>query len=333
MSRRSVFDTPKAYFVYGILIGLFSVFGMSGYLLEFFSTDNQSMNYLNGVLPQMGFISKRKSDNQELAVGNKKTDDDTLAKILEEKVRVLCWVLTQPKHLENKTIHVKTTWGKRCNVLLFFSSVPNQTFPTIGLGVPEGRKYLVQKTMKAFRYVYENHFYDADWFLKADDDTFVIVENLRYFLMDQNATNPVYFGQHFHKYSDKGYNSGGAGYVLSKEALRRLVVDGPEANDCVVRGAEDVRMGDCLAEIGVRVGNTADALGRSRFHAIIPEHVILGQFMAWYENFTSAKGGMESLSHYAITFHYVDPMAMQEMEYFIYHIRPYGIKRGMLNIN
>ena len=38
---------------------------------------------------------------------------------------------------------------------------------------------IFQKFVQAFAYVWENHREDADWFIKADDDTFVIMENLK----------------------------------------------------------------------------------------------------------------------------------------------------------
>lgn len=53
------------------------------------------------------------------------------------------------------------------------------------------------KTKEALKYIYENHFDDADWFLRAEDDSYVIVENLRYMLYPYPADEPLYFGSKF----------------------------------------------------------------------------------------------------------------------------------------
>lgn len=67
----------------------------------------------------------------------------------------------------------------------------------IDLGVMEGRKYLWGKTKAALQYIYENHMNDADWFLKADDDTYVIMENLRYMVYPYSTQQPIFFGLKF----------------------------------------------------------------------------------------------------------------------------------------
>ena len=41
---------------------------------------------------------------------------------------------------------------------------------------------------------------EADWFLKADDDTYTIVENLRLLLLNKNSSEPVFFGHKFKPY-------------------------------------------------------------------------------------------------------------------------------------
>ena len=106
------------------------------------------------------------------------------------------------------------------------SSKADDDVPTVKLELGEGGdnyNYLWGKTKSAFRYVYQNHFEDYDWFLKTDDDSYLIMENLRYFLKDYNSSDPVYFGRRYKTFVKQGYMSGGAGYVLSKEALRRFV--------------------------------------------------------------------------------------------------------------
>ena len=62
--------------------------------------------------------------------------------------------------------------------------------------------------------------------MKADDDTYVILENLRFLLSDYNSSDPIWFGCEFKVIVKEGYMSGGAGYVLSKEAVRRFVTRG-----------------------------------------------------------------------------------------------------------
>ena len=103
------------------------------------------------------------------------------------------------------------------------SSEADDDLPSVKLKVGEGRGNLWGKTKLSFKYVYQHHFEEYDWFVKADDDTYMIIENLRYLLKDHNSSHPIYFGRKFKPYVKQGWMSGGAGYVLSKEALRILV--------------------------------------------------------------------------------------------------------------
>ena len=90
-----------------------------------------------------------------------------VAKKLSSRVRILCWVMTNPKTVYTKGQAVKDTWGKRCNMLVFMSSVEDKKFPVVGLKVPEGRKNLWLKTRAAWNYIYTKHLNDADWFIKV----------------------------------------------------------------------------------------------------------------------------------------------------------------------
>lgn len=118
-------------------------------------------------------------------------DENTdIAENLYQKVKILCWVMTGPQNLEKKAKHVKATWAQRCNKVLFMSSEENKDFPAVGLKTREGRDQLYWKTIKAFQYVHDHYLEDADWFMKADDDMYVILDDLRWLLITYDPEEP-----------------------------------------------------------------------------------------------------------------------------------------------
>ena len=67
---------------------------------------------------------------------------------------------------------------------------------------------------------------EFDYFAKADDDTFLIIENLKRYLAHRDWNEPEFFGHRMYfKVDGKKitYNSGGPGQILSRPALKLMV--------------------------------------------------------------------------------------------------------------
>jgi len=143
------------------------------------------------------------------------------------------------------------------------SSQEDPSLPAVGLNIEDGRDNIWAKTKQAHLHLYKNHFDEADWFLKGDEDTYLVFENLRYILEAHSHTDPVYFNFKLNPHVK-------AGYVLSKEALGRLATKGL-ATECRCDGggeAEDVEMGKCMERIGV---DARDSRGLHLLPGVTPD--------------------------------------------------------------
>ncbi|ODM90934.1 Glycoprotein-N-acetylgalactosamine 3-beta-galactosyltransferase 1 [Orchesella cincta] len=205
--------------------------------------------------------------------------------------------MTAPEKPRNEGDSCQADMGQRCDKLLFMST-------SSGIDNPLTLIHSFN-TKGAFRYIVEHHFDEADWFLKADDDTYVILENLRYFLNQHDTNLPLYFGCKFRLYIEQGYMSGGAEY----------------------KGwiPEDVMLGKCLESLKVPAGDSRDEEGRHRFLALPPDMQFGPNPMVhWYWEFMyyQHEHGLKCCSDRTISFHYVTPNQMYALEFLLYRMKP-----------
>ncbi|XP_018013979.1 uncharacterized protein LOC108671005 [Hyalella azteca] len=190
-----------------------------------------------------------------------------------------------------------------------------------------GRLGLWNKTKFAYLHAYQHFLTDFDWFLKADDDTYFIMENLRSLLQLHEPTEPVYFGCNFRKTDNLGYMSGGAGYVLSRAALEAFAAV-VQANASLLDNTwpEDLNMGLTLEEAGVTPGESRDVEGRPRFFPLSARslaHPQDGSVPDWYWQLTAYAHhtGPQCCSPSAISFHYMTDADMYFTELLLYNVR------------
>ena len=190
------------------------------------------------------------------------------------------------------------TWGHRCNKILYvMCSNANHTDFLNSCTVTESKRHLMGKVRLMFRHVYEHYLNDYDWFLKADDDTYVIVENLRFLLSFHNPDVAGYLGYHFKRQMAQGYMSGGAGYVISRQGLKKMVEEAFKENVCAVDGYdEDLEIGKCLQMAGVHPFVSYDKYGRETFHTDKVWQHIYGTYPSYLDKYSW--NGLQDVSEF-----------------------------------
>ena len=265
----------------------------------------------------------------DLAVRYQPVQESLLGKLVgsiatssqRKPLRIFCMILTSPNNLDLKAIYVEQSWAHKCDNHKFVTVIPeaylkfnskliekqnnnesvefNSTM--LPLYQPAGLKQenygqLTDKVYWMIMDVYR-HFGDYDWYIKADDDTMLFVDNLREFLSTKNASDKFTYGYHFKSVLPKGYHSGGGGYVFPRQALmdigEKLTTN---YQSCRNSGVEDVDVAHCLASLGYIPGSSVDEEGKERFHTLSVLHHYLGYFPDWLYKYSA--NGLKNVSYH-----------------------------------
>lgn len=135
--------------------------------------------------------------------------------------------------------------------VVFYSEADLAWLPTVGIHPPSGEQLVGGGAWKNFPALLDLHrrFPDKKWVFFNDDDTYVFVRNLLRTLSGYDPDRDYYIGLYWTPRIDMewrevhiAYASGGAGYALSRNLLRRLspIMEGCQGN--YTRWAGDVSL-------------------------------------------------------------------------------------------
>ncbi|XP_062921864.1 chondroitin sulfate synthase 1 isoform X2 [Mobula hypostoma] len=169
-------------------------------------------------------------------------------------------VMSAKKYLRSRALAAYRTWARHIpGRVEFFSSEGSDLslpLPLVALPGVDDTYPPQKKSFLMLKYMAERHLQQFEWFVRADDDTYIRGEKLESFLRGLNSSQPLYLGQtglgapeEMGKLAlEPGENfcMGGPGVVLSRELLRRVL---PHIGQCLremYTTHEDLELGRCV---------------------------------------------------------------------------------------
>ncbi|KAK0394181.1 hypothetical protein QR680_000607 [Steinernema hermaphroditum] len=246
--------------------------------------------------------------------------------LMRRKGRILCLIHTATPSHETRARAILETWAQKCHRFIFFTNSPMPSHvPHIVFSELATRDHSWEKIRKVFKYAYENLYEKFDWYLRADDDAYIVMENLEKFVGRYDSNKPHLFGYRWNFYVKRGFADGGA-YVISREALR-LFYNEMKYNHTLCpeihRAEEDQEFAKCLSKISVYPSRSTDDYGKQLFHHFHPmelESSFLFQFIVKY-SFDKFEPFPVHYSRDTISMHHLSPFEMR-----MYHYLLYGVK-------
>lgn len=256
-----------------------------------------------------------------------------------ENDKVLCLVYTMESKHATSIRAMRETWAPGCDGFLAFSTKSDPRIPAINLLHKGKEEYdnMWQKVRSIWSFVGEHYKSDFDWFYIGGEDLFVVPQNLKNYLGTFDPTEPHFLGRRFKGGGDGTYfNSGGAGYAISRASLQCLMDKFDEKACSPDRHTpmEDVMIGKCLKNAcNISFSDTRDDQKRERFHPFAPAGHYLWKHPVppnrdWYEDYNKEWGlllGKDCCAPDSISFHYMRKPAMVRHLFHYLH----GCKRDL----
>jgi hypothetical protein len=236
--------------------------------------------------------------------------------------RIYCVIKTFGQNLVTRASTIHQTWARRCDKHVFLTATNltkwnNISLPLLNL-VDVGDNYL-ELSVKVFDalnvIIAQPRPYDFDWLLMTDDDTYVVMENLRELLYP--TSEPLAFGHVYAPHGARRHLSGGAGYVINTVALQRMLPDlQTTCAQWYIPGMEDVYVSRCLQHLNVTLNGAIDN-HRHQFYPLEFLTMYTMDFPEWYSNFNTLESspGFDCCSSKSITFHYMTREWMNLIEW------------------
>ena len=227
-------------------------------------------------------------------------------------------------------VHNVSEFPKAAHAVLSENSKPHDPFsyPQLLLLPPEiGIEDGVPRLNYVIRSVYDN--INPDFAFFVNDHTYVIPEHLCKYLEHKHPSQDMYHGHAMKNGNSLIFNSGAAGYVLSRETMKGLVKKWDEEDEtCLVKNGAKWLQGNpglvttqCLKEkLNVLAVDTRHHGKWHRFHAFPLTRMVTGDVDQWYRNkhvgmdelmktdesYNTLLAGADCCAQDTISFHYVE---------------------------
>lgn len=215
--------------------------------------------------------------------------------------RIFCAITTfSPNHL--LATAAAELWGSQCSGLVVYSNATDWQIPSVTLRTPPGYEESYANIWHKFAAIYvesyQSYGQDFDYFFFGDDDSYVIVPNLFYFVeTNENLQwfrregKGIYAGRPIYNVEyDFFFNTGG-GFLLDQIALQALAegIGEREHGGHIV----DVYIADILRSRSINSFDTRDSMGADVFHHYAPDYVY---------SYTGEEGGDNFYKYYSYKF-------------------------------